>query len=66
MERDMSKWTDKTKPAPWFMEMTVEQRQQYGREKFMEMSGSKTVRDFMSQTVTPLATKDRTTDNAKM
>lgn len=50
MERDMSKWIDKTKPAPWFTAMTVEQRQQYGREKFMEMSSTKAVRDFLNKT----------------
>jgi hypothetical protein len=44
MNRDMSKWTDKTKPAPWFKEMTVEQRQQYGRKKFMETDSRKIAR----------------------
>lgn len=46
MERDMSKWIDRTKPAPWFTEMTVEQRQEYGRAKFMDMSSDKAVSDF--------------------
>ena len=48
IERDMSKWIDKTKPAPWFTAMTVEERQQYGREKFMAMSETKAVREFLS------------------
>ena len=38
MKRDMSKWTDKTKPAPWITAMTVDERKQYGLEKFMAMT----------------------------
>lgn len=38
LKRDMTRWTDMTKPAPWFTDMTVDQRQQYGREKFMNLS----------------------------
>jgi hypothetical protein len=48
IERDMSKWINKTKPAPWFTAMTVEERQQYGREKFMAMCETKAVRDFVN------------------
>jgi hypothetical protein len=48
IQRDMSKWIDKTKPAPWFTAMTVEERQQYGREKFMAMCETRAVRDFVN------------------
>ena len=56
MIRDINAWTDKTKPAPWVIAMTVEERQQYGREKFMAMSETKTVRDFVN--ATPTTTKE--------